>query len=109
MQKGGGSEHKKKEKKEKQRLKKKNVKNKKTVSISTKNRLLCQLLTFNKHEGESFPSTKVNLVLNIHALQIILFGPFYVRTQYHFRSLQIVSLQLTPSVGKACVLAQVVG
>ena len=33
----------KEEKKEKQRLKKKNVKNKRTVSISTKNRLLCQL------------------------------------------------------------------
>ena len=49
------------------------------------------------------------LAFQTHALQMILFGPFYVRTQYHFGSLQIVSLQLAPSVGKACVLAQVVG
>ena len=31
-----------------------------------------------KKKGESFHFTKVNLVLNTHALQIILFGPVYV-------------------------------
>ena len=40
---------------------------------------------------------------------MILFGPLYVRTQYYYGSLQIASLQLTPSVGKACELLQAVG
>ena len=30
-----------------------------------------------------------------HALQMILFGPFYVRTQHYYGSLQIVSLQMS--------------
>ena len=49
------------------------------------------------------------LAFQTHALQMILFGPFYVRTQHCYGSLRIMSLQLAPSVGKACVLAQAVG
>ena len=49
------------------------------------------------------------LAFQTHALQMILFGPFYVQTQHCYGSLQIVSLQLAPSVRKACVLAQAVG
>ena len=45
------------------------------------------------------------LAFQTHALQMRLFGPFYVRTQYCYGSLRIVSLQLAPYVGKACVLA----
>ena len=36
-----------------------------------------------KNKEETFkPFLKVDLVLNTHALQITLFGPFYARTQY---------------------------
>ena len=79
--------------KKKEKTQEENVKNERTVSISKKNRLLYQFWSTNKREVESFYSTEVNLVLNTHALQIILFGPFYVQAQYHFGSLQIESLQ----------------
>ena len=63
------------------------------IVLNTKTKLsLRQLWAFNIRKGESFHSTKVNLVLNTHALQIILFGPIYVRTQNRFGLLQIVSL-----------------
>ena len=39
------------------------------------------------------PSGDQNLAFQTHALQMILFGPFYVRTQYRFGSLKIESLQ----------------
>ena len=85
----------KKRKKRKYRLKKKNVKKHRRTVLNTKTKLLlCQLWAFNIRESESFYSTKVNLVLNTHALQIILFGPIYVRTQYRFGLLQIVSLHI---------------
>ena len=42
-----------------------------------------------------------------HSLQIILLGPFAHEPNVVHGSLQIVSLQLVPSVGKACALAQV--
>ena len=100
MQRGDGKI---KKKERKHRLRKKNVKSKRTVSITKTKRSLCQLWAFNIREGESFHSTKVNLVLNTHALQIILFGLIYVRTQHRLESLQIVSLQLASSVGRACV------
>ena len=93
----------KKERKKKHRLKKKNVKRKRTVSITKTKRSLSQLWAFETREGESFHYEKVNLVLNSYALQIILFGPIYVRIQYRFGSLQIVSLQLASFVGRACV------
>ena len=70
----------KKERKKKHRLKKKNVKRKRTVSITKTKRSLNQLWAFETREGEYFHYEKVNLVLNSHALQIILFGPIYVRT-----------------------------
>ena len=38
------------------------------------------------------PSSDQGLAFQTHALQMKLFGPFYMRTQYHFGSLQIVSL-----------------
>ena len=58
------------------------------------------------YEHHGCPSiSDQGLTLQSHALQMILFGPFYVRTQYHFGSLQIESLQLAPSVERACVLA----
>ena len=64
-----------------------------TVSITKIKRLLYQLQASNIREIESFHyKKKVNLVLNTHTLQIILFGPIYVRTQYRFGSLQIESL-----------------
>ena len=80
------------------------MKSKRIVSITRrKNRLLCQLWAFNIRKGETFHSTKVNLVLNTHALQIILFGSVYVRTQYHFGSLQIESLHyLNSNKRKLC-------
>ena len=55
------------------------------------------------------PSGDQGLAFQTHALQMILFESFYVRTQHCCGPLRIVSLQLAPSVGKACVLAQVVG
>ena len=42
-----------------------------------------------------------------HSLQIILLGPFACKPNVIHGSLQIVSLQLAPFVGKACALAQV--
>ena len=42
-----------------------------------------------------------------HSLQIILLGPFVYAPNVIHGLLQIVSLQLAPSVGKACALAQV--
>ena len=42
-----------------------------------------------------------------HSLQIILLGPFTYEPNVILGSLKIVSLQLAPSVGKACALAQV--
>ena len=65
------------------------------------------LILYEHHDKP--PSGDQGLAFQTHALQMILFGPFYVRTQYHFGSLQSESLQLAPSVGKACVLAQAVG
>ena len=81
---------KKKEKKEKHRTERE----KKNCIDYQRTRSLCQLWAFNIREGEPFYYTKVNLVLYTHALQIILFGPIYVRTQYRVGSLQIVSLQI---------------
>ena len=81
-------ERKKTETKEEERKEKKNC-----IDYQRK-RSLCQLWAFNIREGESFYYTKVNLVLYTHALQIILFGPIYVRTQYRVGALLIVSLQV---------------
>ena len=89
MQEGDRKIEKKKEKTQEEK-----VKNKRTISISKKNQLLHQLWPINKREVESFYSTEVNLVLNTHALQIILLGPFYVRSPNLFGSLQIESLQV---------------
>ena len=61
-----------------------------------------------EHHGKPL-SCDQGLAFQTHALQMILFEPFYVRTQHYYGSLQIVSSQLAPSVGKACVLAQAVG
>ena len=79
-------ERKKTETKEEEQKEKKNC-----IDYQRK-RSLCQLWSFNIREGESFYYIKVNLVLYTHALQIILFGPIYVRTQYRVGLLQIVSL-----------------
>ena len=49
-------------------------------------------LTFVERHGYP-PTSDQGLAFQTHALQMILFGPFYVRTQYHFGSLQIESLQ----------------
>ena len=88
----------------KHRLSKKNVKSKRIVSITRKEPIVVLALPSIYVRVNLFvPKKKVNLALNTHALQIILFGPIYVRTQYHFGSLQIESLQLAPSVGRACV------
>ena len=35
----------------------------------------------------------LGLAFQTHALQMILFGPFYMRTQHYYGSLQIVPLQ----------------
>ena len=40
------------------------------------------------------PPCDQGLTFQTHALQMILFGPFYVRTQHYYGSLRIVSLQL---------------
>ena len=94
----------KKGRKREQRQKKKEEQKEKENCIDyQRKRSLYQLWAFSIREGESFHSKKVNLVLNTHALQIILFGPISMRAQYHFGSLQIESLQLAPSVGRACV------
>ena len=53
----------KKKKERKHRLKKKNVKSKRTVSITKIKRSLYQLWAFNIREGEPFHSTRVNLIL----------------------------------------------
>ena len=50
------------------------------------------------------PSGDQGLAFQTHALQMILFGPFYVRPQTVTVRYEIVSLQLAPSVGKAYVL-----
>ena len=42
-----------------------------------------------------------------HSLQIVLFGPFTYEPKVIPGPLKIVSLQLAPSVGKACALARV--
>ena len=55
------------------------------------------------------PPGDKGLAFQTHALQMILFGPFYVRPQTVTVRYEIVSLQLAPSVGKACVLAWAVG
>ena len=39
------------------------------------------------------PSGDQDLAFQTHALQMILFGSFHMRIQYHFGSLQIESLQ----------------
>ena len=91
MQKGD----RKKEKERKTQTKEKSTKReKRIVSITKEKRSLCQLQTFNIRESESFYYQKVNPVLYTHALQIILFGPFYARTQHYYGSLPIVPLQL---------------
>ena len=90
MQKGDRNRKGKKENTDKRRITKREKKN--CIDYQRK-QLLCQLWAFNIREGESFYYTKVNLVLYTHALQIILFGPIYVRTQYRVGSLQIVSLR----------------
>ena len=48
-------------------------------------------LTMYEHH-ENPPSSDWGLAFQTHALQMILFGPFYVQTQYRVGSLQIVSL-----------------
>ena len=89
-----GDRNKKGRKREQRQKKKEERKEKKNCIDYQRKRLLYQLWAFSIREGESFYDTKVNLVLYTHALQIILFGPIYVRTQYRFGLLQIVSLQL---------------
>ena len=54
---------------------------------------------------EKPPPGDQGLAFQTHALQMILFGPFYKRAQHCYGLLRIVPLQLAPSVGKACVLA----
>ena len=49
------------------------------------------LILYEYHDKPS--SGDQGLTFQTHALQIILFGPIYVRTQYRFGSFQIVSLQ----------------
>ena len=50
------------------------------------------LILYEHHEKPL--SGDQGLAFQTHALQVILFGPFYVWIQYHFGSLQIVSLHL---------------
>ena len=88
-----GLEQKKRKKENLDKKKKKERKEKKNCIDYQRKRSLCQLWAFNIHEGESFYYTKVNLVLYSHALQIILFWPIYVQTQYRVGSLRIMSLQ----------------
>ena len=88
--KGGSGQ---KRKREKQRLR---VENKRETEelyqLQKQQRSPRPLKAFYIREGEPHHSKKVNLVLNTHALQIILFGPIYVRAQHRVRSFQIVSL-----------------
>ena len=53
-------------------------------------------------------SSDQNLTFQAHALQIILSGSSTCEPNIILGSLQIESLQLAPSVGKACALAQAV-
>ena len=53
------------------------------------------------------PTCAQNHAFQAHSLQIILLGPLAYEPNVIYGSLQIVSPQLAPSVGKACVLAQV--
>ena len=53
------------------------------------------------------PTCAQGHALQAHSLQIILLRPFAHEPNVIHGSLQIVSLQLVPSVGKACTLAQV--
>ena len=46
------------------------------------------------------PPSDQGLAFQTHALQMMLFGSFYVRTQHRYGSLRIVPLQLAPSVGR---------
>ena len=55
------------------------------------------------------PSGDQSLAFQTHALQMILFGPFYVRTQYYFGVVTNRVLTIGTVCGEACVLAQVVG
>ena len=50
------------------------------------------LAMYENHENP--PSGDWGLAFQTHALQMILFGPFYVRTQHSCGSLRIVSIQL---------------
>ena len=50
-------------------------------------------LTMYEHY-ENPPSGDWGLTFQTHPLQMILFGPFYVRTQHSYGSLRIVSLHL---------------
>ena len=61
-------------------------------------------LTLYEHH-EKPPSGDQGLAFQTHALQMILLGPFYVRTRHCYGPPRIVSLQLALSVGKVCVLA----
>ena len=56
-------------------------------------------LTMHEHH-ENPPPGDQGLAFQAHALQMILFGPFYVRTQHYYGLLQIGSLQLASSVGR---------
>ena len=53
------------------------------------------------------PTCAQSPAFQAHSLQIILLGPFAYDPNVIHESLQIVSLQLASSVGKACALAQV--
>ena len=59
------------------------------------------LTIYENHENP--PSGNWGLAFQTHALQMTLFRPFYERAQHCCGSLRIMSLQLAPSVGKACV------
>ena len=48
-------------------------------------------LTLYEHHDKP-PSGDQGLAFQIHALQIILFGPFYMQIQHYYGLLQIVSL-----------------
>ena len=50
-------------------------------------------LTFVERHGYP-PTSDQGLAFQTHALQMILFGPFYVQTQHYYGSLQIESLHL---------------
>ena len=90
MQKG---DWKRKKKKEKHRQRKRAKREETELYRLPKKNDRCANFRLSIYVSESFYYPKVNPVLYTHALQIILFGPFYVRTQHCYGSLQIASSQ----------------